>query len=95
MSSKAVFVNDFKKLAGPTKSELKTVHNKLISNSHINKITKSRKNITKNQSLSSINLRCHYTGRKKGLVRKTKMTRMYFKLTAFKGLVVGLRKSSW
>lgn len=99
MSSKAVFVNDLKKLHGPTKRELKSRHKKLVLNSSIEKVSKvatsSISGLKKKESLSQINLRCMYTGRKKGLIRQTKMTRMYFKFTAFKGLLNGLRKSSW
>ena len=97
MSSKAVFVNDLKKLKEPTKHELRTRKKKLLVSSSIPKVSKSGAlvNLKPNESLSRVNLRCMYTGRKKGLVRKTKMTRMYFKTTAFKGLITGLRKSSW
>lgn len=97
MSSKAVFVNDLKKLKEPTKHELQTRKKKLLVSSPISKVSRSGAmfNLKPNQSLSRVNLRCLYTGRKKGLIRKTKMTRMYFKTTAFKGLIPGLRKSSW
>ena len=90
-------MNDLKKLKKPSNSELKTRNKKLILNSSINRVSKQgvHTNIPKRASLSRVNLRCLYTGRKKGLVRKTKMTRMYFKVTAFKGLITGLRKSSW
>lgn len=97
MSSKAVFVNDMKKLKYPSRSELKTRNKKLLVGSSIPKISAlgNTKQLKRNESLSRVNLRCIYTGRKKGLVRKTKMTRSYFKVTAFKGLITGLRKSSW
>lgn len=97
MSSKAVFVNDLKKLRKPSNNELKSRKKKLLIGSSISKISAfaNFKQLHRNESLSRVNLRCLYTGRKKGLVRKTKMTRSYFKVTAFKGLIPGLRKSSW
>ena len=97
MSTKAVFVKDLKKFNNPPSYELKTRRKKMLGYSFVPKIKKfgSLYRLNKKQSVSQINHRCMYTGRKKGLVRHTKMTRMYFKEAVYKGHVNGIRKSSW
>nr|YP_009370832.1 ribosomal protein S14 [Pharyngomonas kirbyi]ARO47998.1 ribosomal protein S14 [Pharyngomonas kirbyi] len=97
MSTKAVFVKDLKKFDTPPSYELKTRRKKMLNYSPVLKVKKygSFYRLNKKQSLSQINHRCMYTGRKKGLVRYAKMTRMYFKEAVYKGHVNGIRKSSW
>jgi small subunit ribosomal protein S14 len=97
MSSKGVLIKSFKQIKEVKNKELNIRKKKLLTNSSISHIYKQPSNFIKSKkgSITRVNLRCLYTGRKKGLVRKTKMTRMYFKVTAFKGLIPGLRKSSW
>lgn len=97
MSSKAIFIKDLNKASTALKQELRSRKKKLLLSSPIREIVHigSTLKILSIHSLARINRRCFYTGRKKGLVRQTKMTRIYFKDSLFKGLIVGLRKSAW
>lgn len=97
MSSKAIIIKDFNKSHQAIRQELRGRKKKLLLTSPIREIVQVGYTIKilSHYSLARVNRRCFYTGRKKGLVRLVKMTRMYFKDTIFKGLVVGLRKSAW
>ena len=98
MSTKGVYVKSVKQLYKISPSnELKLRNKRLLMNSSITKASKYSITIPTNsdESLSKVDLRCKYTGRKKGLIRKIKMTRMFFKEQVFKGYIPGIRKSSW
>nr|YP_009688818.1 ribosomal protein S14 [Cafileria marina]QEF30242.1 ribosomal protein S14 [Cafileria marina] len=75
---------------------LKKVHEELELNKKIR--TKSFyyiKNINRRSSISSINNRCLLTNRGRSVYKKFKLSRLMFRDLALKGLLVGVKKSSW
>lgn len=99
MSSKAVFIKDAKNLRLSRPYEFKNKRKKMLSNNPIKQVNHKVMQVDSKHKykhyISKLNLRCIYTGRKRGLVRHTKMTRMFFKESANKGFLIGIRKSSW
>ena len=53
------------------------------------------KTINKNSSITRLNNRCIFTNRSRSIYKKFKLSRLIFRQLALKGLLVGIKKSSW
>jgi small subunit ribosomal protein S14 len=52
-------------------------------------------NLPRDASPTRLKNRCHVTGRARGYMRKFGVSRIVFREMALKGLIPGVRKSSW
>jgi len=53
------------------------------------------KNINKKSSITVLNNRCLLTNRGRSVYKKFKLSRLMFRDLAWKGLLIGVKKSSW
>ncbi len=84
---------------------LKTEKNKLIlkyflNNLNINKNIREKAysellNWSSNASITKIHNRCIITNRGRGIYKKFKISRLFFKKNALEGNLNGIRKASW
>ncbi len=75
------------------RAELRNLVKNGTDEEHSRAVTKLSK--TRNQSPTRIRNRCRQCGRSRGVYRKFGLCRIHLRETAMKGLVPGLKKSSW
>lgn len=77
------------------KGEKENIIEKILFNQNIIKIKLGEKRETKRTSITLIRNECIFTGRKRGILKNYRMSRLELKKLYNRGEIAGLKKSTW